>query len=93
MTLLAEILGFSAGALVVASTVQRAYRVMRSPMLAAHEDTARNAMQCAGNALLMAYSILNGGLCLTAMCGVTILMVLYLLYAKRKTLTGYTYTP
>ena len=82
MNIWMELVGFSAGALVVCSVVQRAWRVAHNFERAGTEDDRRNTMQCLGNALLFIYSYNSGGVALPIMCAISVLSISFLIIAK-----------
>jgi uncharacterized protein with PQ loop repeat len=79
-----ELLGFAAGMTNLTSSVPQLVSNLRSPDCAARQSPSRNALQCGGNALWLAYGVSVGSLSMTAFSSLGCLMAATLLWQVLK---------
>ena len=69
-----ELLGFAAGLINLTSSVPQLVANLRNPDCAAKQSASRNALQCAGNGMWLAYGISVGSMSMTTFSSLGCLM-------------------
>lgn len=75
-----EFLGFAAGLMNLTSSVPQLVANLRKPDCAARQSASRNALQCAGNCMWLAYGISVGSMSMTTFSSLGCLMAGTLLW-------------
>lgn len=79
-----ELLGFAAGLMNLTSSLPQLVANLRNPDCAAQQNAARNALQCAGNGMWLAYGISVGSMSMTTFSSLGCLMAGTLLWQVLK---------